>query len=146
MPIIHDLDHLFFSTEAIVNEIRFTQKPPHVRSFPILGSQFWKPHQRLSTIHQVVAKSDRRLRIIGGDKANDLCQSRGRSRGKDYFSAHRRMSSRTRSIGMPLPASSSAAACCSDARRALSSASDSNGSCCEWSHAERADFSFAGSF
>ena len=146
MPEVHDLDQLLLAHNTIVDVIRSAQEPSNIRTLPVWRSKLWKIRQRLRAVYQVITESDRCLRIVLRDEANDLLDFFEGLRSENYFPSHPRIFSRTRSRGMPSPESSSAAALSRRASSAASSASDMIGSCLDWSHAASADFSLVGNF
>src|SRR5438067_12334830 len=104
-------------------------------------SQCGRIGEQCGTIVEVVAEAFRSRRIVLRDETNNLLQVFERLRCENYFPAHPRIFSRTRSRGTPSPASSSAAALSSRASSAASSLFDSTGSSCDCNHAASADFS-----
>jgi len=78
MPVVHDLDDLFGTTDAIVDVIGFAQKAPNIGPFAMRHPDLREICQRFRTIDQVIAESNRCRRIIAPNESHDLDQSRSR--------------------------------------------------------------------
>src|ERR1700719_3057585 len=101
MPVVHDLDDLLFPLDPIVDVIRFAQEPTDVCSPAIRRPKVGEVHQGFRAIYQIIAKPNGSIGVLSRNVTDDLLEFFERLRSEDYFPAHPRILSRTRSRGTP---------------------------------------------